>query len=272
MTTPPLTGTVALVTGAGRERGTGHTIAVALAEAGCDLALHGSGSDPGTWPESEKTSGWRGLDSVADEVLALGRRAFVVHADLRDSAQVDDMVDGVVDSLGRLDTLVNNAAAPRGADRRPVVELSDSQWSNVLDVKLDGAFYCSRAAARRMISQKSGGRIVNISSTAGKRAHRDVAAYAVANAGLQMLGASLSQELGRHRITVNSLSVGAVDSSRIDDLGRGREFDEFIARNNPLQRVGSLKEVADVVVFLCGDGGAFITGQSINVDGGAVAP
>src|SRR5438105_2143974 len=112
-----LDGKVAIVTGAGRMRGTGHSIAIALAEAGCDVVLNGTGSPPERWPESERAAGWRGLESVAGEIRALGRRALPIVADLRDAAQVEAMVARTVTELGRVDILVNNAAAPRGADR-----------------------------------------------------------------------------------------------------------------------------------------------------------
>ena len=265
-----LDGRTALVTGAGRMRGTGHSIALALARHGCDVALGGRGSSPGTFPDSELAAGWRGLDSVAEEIAALGRRAVPVIADLTRPAEVDRMVDEAAGYFGRLDILVNNAAAPRGADRTDVVTLSDELWLNVLDVKLNGAFYASRAGARRMIAQGQGGRIVNISSIGGKLGSARGAAYSVANAGLQMLGACLSRELGAHRITVNSLCAGVVDTSRIDDMGRGEAFDAFIAAHVPLNRVGSPEEIGEVTAFLCSEAGSYITGQSINVDGGYV--
>jgi NAD(P)-dependent dehydrogenase (short-subunit alcohol dehydrogenase family) len=265
-----LDGKVAIVTGAGRMRGTGHSSAVALAEAGCDVVLNGSGSPPERWPASERAAGWRGLESVADEIRALGRRALPIVADLRDAAQVDAMVARTVAEFGRVDILVNNAAAPRGADRVPVVDLPDEQWHGVLDVKLDGAFFCSRAVARRLIRQREGGSIVNISSTAGKMGGAATAAYSVANAGLQMLGASLAHELGHHNIRVNSLCIGVIDTSRVDDMGRGEVWQRMINDNIPLKRAAGPEEVGAVVVFLCSPAGAYITAQSINVDGGWV--
>lgn len=265
---PALRGKVALVTGAGRMRGIGRQIALALAREGCDLALNGSGSDPASWPEGERASGWRGLESVAEEVRALGRRALILTADLRNSAAVDAMVATTVADLGRLDILINNAAAARGADRTDVTGLSDELWLDVLDVKLNGAFYCSRAAARQMIAQGDGGRIVNISSIMGKLGQRATSAYAVANTGLQMLGAVMARELGRHRIAVNSLCVGITDTARIDDLGRGDKFRAMVRRSVPLDRPADPSEIGGVVAFLCRDDGGYITGQSINVDGG----
>ncbi|MDB5452155.1 MAG: short-chain dehydrogenase [Caulobacteraceae bacterium] len=263
-----LTGQVALVTGAGRMRGVGHSVALALAMRGCDIALHGSGSSPDSWPDSERQAGWRGLDSVADQIRALGRRAEPVIADLRARDQVDAMVAKVVADFGRLDILVNNAAAPRGDDRVPVVEMSDDIWLNIIDVKVNGAFYASRAVARILIAQGQGGRIVNISSMAGKLGAPDRASYCVANAALQTLGACMARELAEHQVTVNSLCLGMVDTSRIDDMGRGEAFRAAVKARVPLNRVATPEEIGEVVAFLCGESAGYITGQSINVDGG----
>jgi len=269
-TLQPLLGKVALVTGAGRMRGTGHSIAVALAEHGADVVLHGSGSDPSTWPSSETSAGWRGLESVAETIRELGREALIVTSDLRRSSEVDAMVAHSVGHFGRLDILVNNAAAPKGADRVPVVDMPDDVWENVLDVKLSGGFYASRAVARHLVAQKDGGRIVNISSAAGKIAMADISAYSVANAALQMLGACLAQELGADGITVNTLCLGPVVSSRIDDLGDGEEFQKWVRERVPAHRAATPQEVGNVVAFLCSPAASYISGQSINVDGGWV--
>ena len=269
-TSPILAGKVALVTGSGRMRGTGHSIAVALAQHGCDVAVHGSGSSPDSWPRSERDAGWRGVASVVDEIRALGRQAEPFCAELTRSAEIDSLFDQVVNAFGRVDILVNNAAAPHGADRNPVVAVSDVEWRRVLDVKLTGGFYASRAAARRFISQGSGGRIINISSVAGKIGAAEAAAYSVASAGTQMLGACLAREMAVHNVTVNSLCLGIVDTSRIDAFGRGELYHSTLQRNVPLNRAGTPEEVARVVVFLCSPGSDYITGQSINVDGGWV--
>jgi NAD(P)-dependent dehydrogenase (short-subunit alcohol dehydrogenase family) len=265
-----LEGKVALVTGAGRMRGTGHSIAVALAQAGCDVVVHGSGSAPETWPQSERDAGWRGLEDVADKVRGLGRRALVATADLGQVDQVEAMFAKIKDEFGRLDILVNNAAAPRGPDRKAVVDLPDSEWRKVLATKLDGGFYCARAAARMMVAQGEGGSIVNISSTGGKQGAAQTSAYAIANAGLQMLGAVMARELGPEGITVNSLCLGYIDTSRVDDLGRGEAWTQHLKKTIPLGRAGTPQEVGEVVVFLCSPAGKYISGQSINVCGGLI--
>jgi 3-oxoacyl-[acyl-carrier protein] reductase len=143
--------------------------------------------------------------------------------------------------------------------------MTDEAWQLVLDVKLSGSFYASRAAARHMMAAARGGRIINISSMAGKLASPKMAAYNVANAGIQMLGASMARELAHTGVTVNSLCLGVIDASRIDDLHLG---EEYVRATVPLGRMGSTREVADIAAFLASDQAAYITGQSINVDGG----
>jgi 3-oxoacyl-[acyl-carrier protein] reductase/meso-butanediol dehydrogenase/(S,S)-butanediol dehydrogenase/diacetyl reductase len=266
-----LIGKIAIVTGAGRMRGTGHSIALTLAREGCDVVLHGSGSSPESWPQSERDAGWRGLEAVADQVKAIGRRALIATADLRSSAEVDAMVADAVAEFGHVDILINNAAAPKGTDRTEVVNLTDEVWKNVLSVKLDGAFNASRAVARHMIERGGGGRIVNISSGAGKNPQAKGAAYSTANAGLQMFGASLALELAQYGITVNTLCPGVIATSRIDDLIGSDAYAGYLAASVPMNRAGTAEEVADAVAFLCGDGAAYITAQSINIDGGMIS-
>src|SRR5438876_7512347 len=118
-----LDGKVAVVTGAGRMRSIGRRIAVALAKAGCDVVVTGTGRSPERYPDDEKAADWRDIDSVAEEIRALGRRALPVVSDVSDPRAVDSLAAGVVDEMGRVDIVVNNASAPRGADRVPVVDV-----------------------------------------------------------------------------------------------------------------------------------------------------
>lgn len=246
-------------------RGTGSAISLALAAAGADIALHSSGRPSNHWPQSERDAGWRGVQSVADEIELLGRRAVIVNGDLTCSAHVDAFVTEAAERLGRLDILVNNAAAPVGTDRTDVVGLADADWHRVTSVKLNGSFYAARAAARIMLEQAIAGRIINISSMAGKVAGPRMAAYNVANAGLQMLGATMARELATCGITVNTVCVGIVETSRIEGMTMS---EEYVRRTVPLGRVAKPLEVARVVAFLASDAAGYITGQSINVDGG----
>jgi NAD(P)-dependent dehydrogenase (short-subunit alcohol dehydrogenase family) len=251
-------------------RSIGRPIAVELARAGCDVVLTGTGRPPERYPADEKAAGWRDISSVAGEVRALGRRALPVVSDVADEAAVAALADRVVAELGRVDIVVNNAGAARGEDRMPVVELAPAAWRSVIDVNLTGSFLMSKFFGRKLIDQGRGGSIVNISSIAGKALPPNTAAYAASKAGLQALTASMAQEMGKYRVRVNAICPGVIDTSRMDDLGRGEAWDALLKSAIPLGRAGSGVDIAAMTVFLCSDQGAWITGQSYNVDGGHV--
>ncbi len=197
LTLTGLDGKVAIVTGAGRMRSIGRPIAVELARAGCDIVITGTGRHPDRYPDDEKAAGWRDIDSVADEVRALGRRALPVVSNVADADAVDTLVEQVMGELGRVDILVNNAGAARGSDRVPVVDLAVDDWRTVIDVNLNGTFYMSRAFGRHMVDRGEGGSIVNISSIAGKMMGANTAAYSASKAGIHALTSAMAQELGR---------------------------------------------------------------------------
>ena len=162
-----LTGKVAIITGAGRMRGIGHSTALVMARKGADVVITGTGRDPSTFPPDEVEAGWRDIYSVQEEVKALGQRTLALVVDVTSESQVQGMVDRTLAEMGRIDILVNTAAYARGADRVPVVDLSMELWQRVLNVKLTGAFVCARAVARVLMDQGSGGSIINLSSGAG---------------------------------------------------------------------------------------------------------
>jgi 3-oxoacyl-[acyl-carrier protein] reductase/meso-butanediol dehydrogenase/(S,S)-butanediol dehydrogenase/diacetyl reductase len=265
-----LDGKVAVVTGAGRMRSIGRPIAVELARAGCDVVITGTGRDPSRYLDEEKEAGWRDIESVADEIRALGRRAVPLVSDVSDPDAVDELFARVIEELGRVDILVNNAGAARGEDRVPVVELTNEAWRTVMRVNLDGAFYMSRAVARLMLDAGRGGSIVNISSVGGKIGGANNSAYAASKAGLHALTQSMSRELGAAQIRVNAVCPGIVDTSRLDDMHRANVFEQIVAANIPLGHAGTGEDIAYITVFLCSDQGAWITGQQWNVDGGQV--
>ena len=266
----PLEGKVAVVTGAGRMRSIGRPIAVELARAGCDVVITGSGRPPTSFPADEQAAGWRDIASVAEEIEAQGRRALALVSDVTDADAVEALADRVVRDLGRVDIVVNNAGAARGADRVPVVDVDLDVWRHVIDVNLHGTFYMSRAFGRHLIAQGEGGSITNISSIAGKLFAGNTAAYSASKAGIQALTGAMAREVAPHGIRVNALCVGIVDTSRLDDIPRGPQFEDTIRRNVPLGRPGTGEDIANMVIFLASDAGAWITGQSYNVDGGQV--
>jgi NAD(P)-dependent dehydrogenase (short-subunit alcohol dehydrogenase family) len=270
LTLTGLEGKVAVVTGAGRMRSIGRPIAAELARAGCDVVLTGTGRTPERFPDDEQAAGWHDIDSVAEEVRALGRRALPVVSDVSDPDAVDHLVGEVVGEFGRVDIIVNNAGAARGPDRVPVIDLDIEAWRTVIDVNLNGTFYMSRAFGRAIVEQGGGGSIVNISSIGGKLMAGRTAAYAASKAGIHALTCAMASELGGDGVRVNAICPGIIDTYRMDDIPRGQQWDDLVARMVPLGRAGSGEDIAWMAVYLCSDQGSWITGQLYTVDGGTV--
>jgi 3-oxoacyl-[acyl-carrier protein] reductase len=265
-----LEGKVAVVTGAGRLRSIGRPIAIALAQAGCDIVLTGTGRALADYPEDEKELGWRDVESVAEEIAAVGRRAVTVIGSVADPEDVQSLLATTIDEYGRVDIVVNNAGAARGADRVPVVDLPIAEWTKVIDVNLNGTFLMSKFFGQKLIEQGDGGSIVNISSIAGKLLSANTAAYGCSKAAIQGLTASMASEVGQYGIRVNAICPGIIDTFRMDDLGREETWEQLVKERIPLGRAGTGEDIAHQVVYLCSDQGEWITGQSYTVDGGTV--
>ncbi len=264
-----LSGKVAIVTGAGRLRGIGRATANVLARMGADVVVTGTGRDPSTFPPDEKEAGWRDIDSTADEVRSFGVKALPVVMDVTKADDVQTLINNTVDEFGSVDILINNAAAPYGADRVPVVEVTEDVFKTVLEVKVVGTYLCTKAAAIQMIEQGNGGRIINISSTAGKRGNARMAAYNAANFAVDGFTQALAKELAEHEITANCVCPGMTETARLDPIGRGDEWWRRAA-DVPLGRPAEDIEVGELIGFLCSPRAAYITGQAININGGSV--
>ncbi|CAM3345359.1 glucose 1-dehydrogenase [Nocardioides dubius] len=268
--TYPLTGLtdkVAIVTGAGRMRSIGRAVAVELARAGCDVVITGTGRSPEQFPDDEKAAGWRDIESVAEEIRALGRRALPMVADVASEDGVEQLFDAVESELGPVDVVVNNAAASRGNDRVHVLDLDVAEFDKVIAINLRGTFLMTRSFARRTVARDGSGSIVNISSIGGKLGGPGTAAYSASKAGVQSLTSSTAKELGRRGIRVNALCPGVTATSRLDDWSQDA-WDAYVDANLPLGRAGEPVEVAHAAVFLASDQAAWVTGQCWNVDGG----
>jgi NAD(P)-dependent dehydrogenase (short-subunit alcohol dehydrogenase family) len=191
-----------------------------------------------------------------------------VQADVSDPSQVNDMVERVVDGFGgRLDILVNNAGIYTYIE---AIHMTDQDWRRMLDVDLSGAFYVSRAAARKMIENGSGGRIVGIASGAGHAGRIGQAHYCAAKAGHILLCKSLALELAPYNINVNSISVGFVDVGQFDHPAKA-SLKADILRRILLRRPGRPEDIANMVAFLVSEQAGWITGADFRVDGGEAA-
>ena len=265
-----LEGKVALITGAGRMRSIGRGIAQALAQAGCDIVITGSGRDPAQDPDEEKKAGWCDIESVAEEVRKMGRRALPLVSDVSDLDAVTQLADDVLEQLGRIDFIINNAGAARAGDRAAVVDVSPGVWRNVINVNLNGTFYMSQVFGRKLIEQGEGGGIINISSIGGKLMAPTTAAYAASKAGIHALTCAMSGEMGPHNIRVNAICPGIVMTSRLDDLSE-EQWSGIIDSYIPLKRAGAPADIGNMVAYLCSEQGSWISGQLYSVDGGQVS-
>jgi NAD(P)-dependent dehydrogenase (short-subunit alcohol dehydrogenase family) len=272
-------GTVVLVTGCGRVRGMGRAISVAFARAGADIVATDVATG-GTRNENEEgleeiRLGWKGLESLATEIQDLGRRVLTLVGDVSRAADAERFVSEALGRFGHVDVLVNNAAAPHGADRRLLWEVPEEAWDLVLDVNLKGTYLMSRAVIPHMLSRRSG-RIINMASVSGKRGTARRGAYTASKFGVIGLTQAMAQELASHGITVNAICPGSVDTSRRESTARReralaeREPAAPVLGLPPTGRVARPDDIAHLALFFASPQSDHITGQAWNVDGGAV--
>ncbi|HEV8616325.1 MAG TPA: 3-oxoacyl-[acyl-carrier-protein] reductase [Methylomirabilota bacterium] len=247
MTPPSLGGKVAIVTGG--SRGIGHAIAGWLAEHGAAVVVSGRDADR--------------LQSAVKELEQRGGAALGVAADAAKREDADRLVDAARERYGRVDVLVNNAGITRDG---LIVRMKDDDWDRVMEVNLRGAFLMTRAVSKAMVRQKSGGRIINITSTAGVMGNAGQANYSAAKAGLIGLTKASARELAHWSILVNAVAPGLIDTDMAAAIPP--EAREALLAQVPLKRIGTGREVAEMVGFLAGDGAAYVTGQVFHVNGG----
>jgi len=261
-------GKVAIVTGAGRMRSIGREIAKAFGAAGASVVITGTGRSPDRYPADEQAAGWRDIDSVAEEIEAAGGKALPLVSDVSDDDAVQALLERTVAEFGRVDFVVNNAAAARGADRVPVVDMPIEQWDLVIRVNVRGTFLMSKRFGQHLIDQGEGGAIVNISSIAGKALPPNATAYGSSKAAIQALSAGMAQEVGVYNIRVNTICPGVIDNNRLDDIPRDSPAWEATVGRIPLRRPSGGEDIPNMALFLCSDQGSWISGQAFNVDGG----
>jgi NAD(P)-dependent dehydrogenase (short-subunit alcohol dehydrogenase family) len=262
---------VALVTGAARRRGIGRATALRLARDGADVACLDIARPYEEFPDYGLATADE-LDEVVAEIESLGRRAIAVRADVSDWQQIHDAVATASDALGVIDRVANVAGgAALGMGAGPLLHITEREWDQVLDVNLKGTWMVSRACATRMVDAGVPGRIVNVSSQAGKRGFPMLGAYCAAKAGVILLTQVMAAELGPSNITVNAVCPGTVDT-RLLNPGEGdlaaMVGDEWIQREIPLGRLQVADDVANAIAFLMSDDASYITGEALNVSGG----
>jgi meso-butanediol dehydrogenase/(S,S)-butanediol dehydrogenase/diacetyl reductase len=268
-------GKTALCTGAGRRAGLGAAILRALAAEGCRVVFTDLLRSTGPL-QADHIGSAEEIEQLASEVRAAGGTAACMSLDVRDERQVEAVIAATVARFERLDFLINNAGV--GFLIEPLVETAEERWRTVLDVNLTGAFLCTKHAARQMIRQGSGGRIVNIASQAAKSGHLHMAAYTASKHGMIGLTRSAALELGPHGITVNAIcpnhvttGLGAVQNEYFAKLRGFADTEAYLAdmrQRIPLRRVGLAEDTAKACVFLCSEAASYVTGEAMNVSGG----
>jgi 3-oxoacyl-[acyl-carrier protein] reductase len=243
----PLAGKVAIVTGG--SRGIGAATAAWLAEHGAAVVVSGRDADR--------------LQSTVKQLEERGGSVIAVVADAAKREDADALVERTKERFGRVDVLVNNAGITRDG---LLVRMKDEDWDRVMDVNLRGAFLMTRAVTKALVRQKSGGRIINIASTAGAMGNAGQVNYSAAKAGLIGFTKASARELAHWSILVNAVAPGLIETDMAAAISA--EAREALLAQVPLKRIGTAREVAEMVGFLAGDGAAYITGQVFHVNGG----
>ncbi len=242
-----LAGKIALVTGA--SRGIGSAIAKTLAGYGATVVINYNGS-------KERA------EAVAAEIAAAGGTAITYQADVSKEAEATAMIADVIKQYGRLDILVNNAGITRD---NLILKMTEEDFDAVIETNLKGVFHCMKQVSKQMLKQKAG-RIINISSISGIIGNAGQANYCAAKAGVIGMTKALARELGSRGITVNAVAPGFIVTDMTDKLPDAVK--ESMAAQIPLKRFGEVEDIAETVAFLASEKAAYITGQTIQVDGG----
>lgn len=248
-----LAGKIALVTGA--SRGIGRAIAIGLTEAGCDLVL-----------VSRKLPD---LEAVAHEIAGLGREALPVPTNVRYLEEINDLVGKAVSEFGRIDILVNNAGI--NPVFGSVFDIDERAWDGIIGLNLKGYFFLSQAVGRIM-KEKGGGNIINISSVSGMRPDMGMGVYCISKAGIIMLTQVLAQEWGQYNIRVNTIAPAIVKTRFSEPIWSDAALLEKTKENTALGRIADPEDIVGAALFLASDASNYMTGQTLVLDGGRFPP
>ncbi len=270
-----LSGKVALVTGAGRHKGLGEAMAKRLAAEGASVVVTDIGTAKGEQFAATHVGLSDEMNQIVAEIEAGGGTAAAAVCDVRDEDQIAGAVETAVEKFGRLDIMVNNAGI--GYLMTDILNLEQEDWDAVLDVNLRGVFFGIKHAAKQMIAQGTGGRIINIASQAAKHGFAGAAAYVSSKHGLVGLTRTAALEFAVQKITVNSICPNHVTTGLGDwqnkhfSAVRAQTEDEYLDAMKsriPLGRVGLASDIANMCAFLCSERADYITGQNFDVSGG----
>ena len=240
---------ISLVTGAGK--GIGRSIAVTLAKEGSCVVVNDVNLDD--------------ANAVAEEIINGGSKAISVKADISQSNEVQRMVENTIKNYGKIDILVNSAGIQTVT---PFLELSEEEWQRVIDVNLKGTFLCSQMVAKEMVKHGKG-KIINITSIHQSIPRFNKIHYDVSKAGIAMLTKDMALELSKYKINVNSVAPGAIMTPMNEDILASSEKMAEIESKIPWKRMGKPEEVAQAVLYFASDESDYVTGSTINVDGGS---
>ena len=244
-----LTGKCAVVTGA--SRGIGRAIALQLASEGAKVVVNYSGSE-------------QKAQEVVEEIKANGGEAIAVQANVADADSVQNLMKSALGTYGSIDILVNNAGITRD---NLLMRMKDDEWDDVINTNLKGVFLCTKAVTRQMMKQRAG-RIINISSIVGVAGNAGQANYVAAKAGVIGLTKTTAQELASRNILVNAIAPGFITTEMTEGLPE--DLKEGMLRQIPLAKLGQPEDIAKAVVFFASDSANYITGQTLQIDGGMV--
>lgn len=244
-----LNGKTAVVTGA--SRGIGRAIAIQLASEGANVVVNYSGSE-------------QKAKEVVEEIIALGSKAIAVQANVADNDSVQNLMKTAIDEFGSIDILVNNAGITRD---NLLMRMKEDEWDDVIDTNLKGVFLCTKAVTRQMMKQRSG-RIINISSIVGVMGNAGQANYVAAKAGVIGLTKTSARELASRNILVNAIAPGFITTEMTDELPE--DIKNAMLAQIPLAKLGQPEHIAKAVLFLASDDSEYITGQTLQIDGGLV--